>query len=110
MGLPGPQTTLTLTQPVETNSAFGTTTTWVTEGTITGVLTKHSGVRLSYREKVQEDRVMVVATYTFFCDYPTLTVTEKKRFTLGSRTFYILNVYDPSNCQHHLEIELQEIK
>lgn len=105
----GPQTTLTLIAPTETNSAFGTTTTWASEGTISGVLTKHAGVRLSYKEKVQEDRLVAISTYTFFCDYPTLTVTEKKRFSLGTRTFYILNVYSPGNMSHHLEIELQEI-
>ena len=109
MGLPGPKTTLTLQTNTETNGAYGLATTWASEGTITGVLTKHSGVRLSYKETKEMGKPTVIAAYTFFCDYPQLTVTEKKRFILNTRTFEILNVYDPGGMHHHLEIELQEI-
>jgi head-tail adaptor len=109
MKMPGPQTSLSLQQPVETASAFGTTTTWTTEGVISGVLTKHSGVRLSYKESLQADKLTVVSSYTFFCEVPSYTITEKKRFILGTRVFNVLNVYSPGNCGHHLEIELQEV-
>jgi head-tail adaptor len=108
MKIPGPKTVLSLQSVTEVAGAYGTTSTWATEGTISGVLTKHAGVRLSYKETERADKVTVISTLTFFCDIPTLTVTEKKRFTLGSRIFNILNVYNPSNCNHHLEIELQE--
>lgn len=109
MGLPGKKTTLTLQTFTETNTAFGVTTTWASEGTISGVLTKHSGVRLSYKEVERENKITEIQTLTFFCDCPTLTVTEKKRFIYGSRIFNILNCYDPGQMHHHLEIELQEI-
>jgi hypothetical protein len=109
MKMPGPQTVLSLQQSTETASAFGTTTTWVTEGTVSGVLTKHSGVRVNFKESVQEGKLTVMSSYTFFCDVPTYTITEKKRFILGSRTFNIIDVYSPGNCNHHFEIELQEM-
>jgi hypothetical protein len=107
--VPGPKTTLTLQQVTEANTAFGVTSTWATEGTISGVLTKHSGVRLSFKELVREDKMTAMKSYTFFCDVTTYTITEKKRFILGSRIFQILNVYSPGNCNNHLEVELQEI-
>lgn len=105
----GPKVTLTLQQSTETNSAYGLTTTWADEGTIVGVLTRHSARTMTYREAERENRLAVVSSYTFFCDYPNYTVTEKKRFTYGTRTFNILYVYNPGQMNHHLEIELQEI-
>lgn len=66
----GPKVTLTLQSSTETNTAFGVSTTWASEGNISGTLTKHSGVRLSYKEVERENKITEIQTLTFFCVSP----------------------------------------
>lgn len=58
-------------------------------------------------ERMSADRVTVYATHRLYCE--SLTITEKDRVTLGSRTFEVKAVRNPSNIDHHLEIDLLEI-
>ena len=58
-------------------------------------------------ERMSDDRVTVYATHRLYCE--SLTITENDRVKLGSRTFEIKAVRNPSNLSHHLEIDLLEI-
>ena len=59
-------------------------------------------------ENVVTGKVAAYSTHVFFCKEPA-SITEKDRFTYGSRTFEIVTIYEPGNMNHHLEIDLLEI-
>jgi SPP1 family predicted phage head-tail adaptor len=102
----GPKTTLTLQTLTEQKDAVsGITESWVDTSNITGVLTTAKG-----KEKVVADRQGVYSTHVFFCDKPSVPVTEKNRFTSGSRTFDIVFVDDVANQGKVLRIDLFELK
>jgi head-tail adaptor len=109
----GPQTQVSIQRTVETSDGVGGyTQTWTTLGYLSGVLT--SSIRGSLKYIAQEAELYGKETLTthltFFCDVPKgITITEKDRLVLGSRTFNIRFVYDPGLAHHHLELMLEEI-
>lgn len=58
-------------------------------------------------ERMSEDKVTVYATHRLYCE--DMTITEVDKIMLGSRTFEIKAVRNPSNISHHLEIDLLEL-
>ena len=110
MAVPGPKTILTLqTKTVTSDSAGGYSETWADVEDISGVLTRSIGHRFRVMgENVVTGKKAVYSTHTFFCNEPS-SITEKDRFTYGSRTFEIVLIYEPGNMNHHLEIDLLEI-
>lgn len=106
----GPKTTLTLQRVTETNSAYGTSEAWSYVANIIGVLTGSRMTRNRTIETAKSEKETVFGRYTFYCDYPFgITITEKDRFILGTRTFEIIFVYNPGMKNQYLEIELDEI-
>jgi len=107
--LRGPKVTLTLQEREETTSdgMGGYTDDWtdVVNGKIRGVLTT-----VSASERFATDKDTLYITHRFFCNKPGVTVTEKNRFTYGSRTFDIMFPDDLAEKGAFLEIGLKEIK
>lgn len=58
-------------------------------------------------ERMSDDRVTVYASHRLYSE--SLTIIAKDRVKLGTRIFEIRAVRNPSNIDHHLEIDLLEI-
>jgi SPP1 family predicted phage head-tail adaptor len=63
---------------------------------------------LSNSERTSSDKVTVFATHRLYCD-ASVTLTEADRVTFDSRTFEVRAVRNPSESNHHLEIDLLEV-
>lgn len=107
----GPKTILTLQRKVETaDGVGGITETWSSLLTISGVLTSPSGLSKFSDELFRTLKETVRGVYVFFCDPPSIAITEKDRFIYGSRIFDIRFIKNPGEMNHHYEILLQELK
>jgi len=62
---------------------------------------------LPVSERMAADKVTVYATHRLYCEY--VTIAEVDRIKLGSRYFEIRGIRNPSNINHHLEIDVLEI-
>jgi len=102
----GPKTELKLERKTLTaDGQGGYIESWQQLRKIKGVL-----VPLKGNERFITGKTELFASHKFFCDYPKdLTITEKDRFTLGTREFEIKFIGDPAEQHIHLEIELLEI-
>lgn len=103
----GPQTKLTLQSVTETSDGLGgVTESWQNVRIVSGVFVSNRG-----NETLSIGNKTVFATHFFFCDYSkSVTITEKNRFILGTRTFDILFVDDIGNQNIDLKIYLDEVK
>ena len=102
----GRKTRLRLQRYLESRDEYSSVTRlWVNKMYIKGVLVPASG-----EERLSLDKLTVYGTNKFFCDIPkNETITEKDRFTLGTRTFEIKSIDDPDNGGIRYEILLKEI-
>ena len=107
----GPKTTLTVQRITIVADVLGAggTESWTNLTTITGVLTNPKyGYAGTERFSIKKDTVYT--SHMFYCDVPSdVTVTEKDRFTYGTRVFNIMLIQNPGNMNHHLEFFLSEI-
>lgn len=58
--------------------------------------------------RLSQDRLTVYATNTLFCS-ASVPLVETQKVKLGDRTFQIRAVHNPSNMNHHLQIDLLEV-
>jgi len=101
----GPKTTLTLQSSSETITATGLTATWSDVDTVKGNLRA-----LKASERLSGEHQTVYATHRFTCRPVTdTTITEKYRFTYGSRIFDIEFVDDLHEQGKELQIDLLEV-
>jgi len=89
-----------------TDSIGGQTFTWLTIREIEGTL-----IPLPAREQMMTGKEDIVADYKFCLDYPLdLTITEKDRFVLGTRTFEVVFCLNPAENDVFLVLGLKEAK
>jgi len=103
----GPKVSMNLKSSVEIDDGIGgTTTTWPNVKTIKGVLQAATN-----DEKFIIGKNTVVSTHHFFCDYnKNTTITERQKFSFGSRNFDIIFVDNIDHINKYLKIYLLEIK
>jgi len=100
----GPKTELTLEGVTIADDQWHTET-WRQVRKMKGVL-----ISLPGNERFITGKTEAYRTHKFMVDYPKdLTITEKNRFTLGTRKLNITTIVDPLEQHRHLEIDLLEI-
>jgi len=102
----GPKTELVLERKTQTaDGQGGYTESWQSKRKMKGVL-----ISLQGNERFITGKTEVFRTHKFLVNYPKdLTITEKDKFALGTRTFDIQVVSDILEQHRQLEIELKEI-
>ena len=102
----GPKTSGTIQSVTRTSDGKGgSTESWGTVITLRGVLQPINAV-----ERLGPDKETNYSTHMFYISYVlTTTITTFMRLIVGTRTFRIEFVKNPSNKNHHLELELLEI-
>jgi len=89
-----------------TNPIGGQTFSWQSIRRIKGAL-----IPLPAREQMMTGKEDVVADYKFCIDYPIgITITEKDRFVLGTRTFEVVFCLNPAENDVFLVLGLKEAK
>ena len=82
----------------------GVTPTWADGTAFRGRLSS-----LPVSERMSADKLTVYASHKLYCDYQTLTETQRIRNSDSTRYFQIKGIVNPSNSNHHLELTLLEL-
>jgi len=103
----GPKIKMSLQQYTDVaDGALGFTRTWATVRSIRGALLSMSGTRMERYGRLYPD-----VTHVFWCDYQKdITVTERDRFTYGTRIFNVLSMDDVAEKGQFLRFILKEVK
>ena len=86
------------------DSQGGVTSSWADGTAFRGRLSS-----LPVAERMSADKLTVYASHKLFCDYQTLTETQRIRNSDSTRYFQIKGIVNPSNSNHHLELTLLEL-
>jgi head-tail adaptor len=99
------------TKTITDDGTVGRTEIWTDGDSFLGRLSSVS-VRESITNKLVSasllSSVAVYSSHRLFC-LGTVTLTEQQRVKLGTRTFEIKGVNNPSNIDHHKEVDLLEV-
>ncbi len=109
--IPGPKIYMNLQSKTSVSDSMGGfTDTWTTIAALKGVFIVP---RLQERnvERLSDDKMTTFGYYHFICYIPEgVTVNETCRLEYSGRYFEIILVRNPGFINHHLEIELKEIR